>query len=140
MHCVFSTKERRKTIHPELQPRLWAYIGGIARSHGMKALAVGGIDDHAHMLLSLPATLAVSEAMQRIKGGSSKWIHEDCGKLGFEWQEGYGAFSIGISQIDDTVAYILNQAEHHRQRDFQAEFIAFLTKHQIEYDPRYVWG
>jgi REP element-mobilizing transposase RayT len=94
-HCVFSTKERRKTIAPELQERLWAYMGGIARENAMKAIAVGGMDDHAHILLSLPSSLSISEAMRKIKGGSSRWLHESCGLTGFEWQQGYGAFSIG---------------------------------------------
>lgn len=139
-HCVFSTKERRKTIAPELQDRLWAYIGGIARQHGMTALAVGGAEDHAHILVALPATITVVAAMREIKRGSSLWMHEVCAKPQFAWQEGYGAFSIGYSQMEATVRYIAGQHEHHRQHDFQAEFVAILRKHCIEYDPRYVWG
>jgi putative transposase len=139
-HCVFSTKERRKTIAPELQERLWAYMGGIARENEMKALAVGGMDDHAHVLLSLPSSAAIAEAMRKIKGGSSLWLHESCGLTGFEWQQGYGAFSIGWSQVDATVKYIATQQEHHRKRDFQVEFLAILKQHQMEYDARYVWG
>ena len=139
-HCIFSTKERRKFIAEGVRERLWAYVGGIAREHGMKALAVGGTDDHIHILLSLPATKTVSRAMREIKQGSSRWIHETCGVAEFSWQEGYGAFSIGLNQVDATVAYIAGQQEHHRKRDFQAEYVAFLKKHQIEFDPRYVWG
>jgi REP element-mobilizing transposase RayT len=139
-HCVFSTKGRRKTISQENQSRLWAYIGGIAREHGMKALAVGGSDDHVHILLSLPSSLTVAEAMRIIKSTSSRWMHTTCDLKGFEWQEGYGAFSMGHSQTQATLAYIANQWEHHKKLDFQSEFIAFLRKHEIEYDPRYVWG
>jgi len=139
-HCVFSTKERRQTIAPEVQDCLWAYIGGIAREHGMTALAVGGTGDHAHLLVAIPATLAVATAMREVKSGSSRWMHETCAMPEFAWQEGYGAFSIGYSQIEATVQYIAGQAEHHRRRDFQAEFLAILKKHRIEYDPRYVWG
>lgn len=139
-HCVFSTKERRKTILPEIQPRLWAYMGGIAREHQMKALGIGGIDDHVHLLLSLPSSLPVADAMREIKSNSSRWLHETCAMREFEWQEGYGAFSIGWSQISATLQYIARQEEHHRKRDFQAEFLAFLKKHRIEYDPRYIWG
>jgi REP element-mobilizing transposase RayT len=139
-HCVFSTKERSKTIAPDLQARLWAYIGGIARENGITALAVGGTDDHVHVLLSLPTTTAIAEAMQKIKAGSSLWLHESCGRTGFEWQKGYGAFTIGVSQMDTTVKYIAGQTEHHRERDFQAEFLAILKLHGMEYDPRYVWG
>lgn len=140
MHCVFSTKERRALITPELQERLWPYFGGIAREHKMVALCVGGIEDHFHILLSLPTTISISKAMQLIKGGSSKWIHDTFleHKL-FSWQEGYGAFSIGIGDVDRTVSYIENQAEHHAKRDFKAEFVSFLKKHNIEYDERYIW-
>jgi putative transposase len=139
-HCVFSTKERRKIIPEELQERLWAYMGGIAREHDMKALAVGGMEDHVHILLSLPSSKTVANAMREIKAGSSHWVHETCDIQAFEWQEGYGAFSIGQTQIDSTIAYIARQKEHHQKRDFQAEFVAFLKKHRIDYDPRYVWG
>jgi putative transposase len=123
-----------------VQPQLWAYMGGIARENEMKALAVGGMDDHAHLLLSLPSTVPVADAMRAIKSGSSRWMRETCGMPGFEWQEGYGAFSIGWGQVEATIAYIGGQRDHHRKRDFKAEFVAILKKHQIEYDPRYVWG
>jgi putative transposase len=140
-HCVFSTKDRRKLIDADLQSRLWPYLGGIARENNMKALAIGGVEDHVHLLLSLPSTMPVAKAIQLIKGGSSKWIHDEFPHLrGFAWQEGYGAFSIGVSQIEDTQRYITNQAEHHRTRSFEDEFIAFLNRHEVDYDPRYVWG
>ena len=118
-HCVFSTKERRKIITPELQDRLWAYRGGIAREYEMKALAVGGMDDHVHLLLSLPSTLSVATALQKIKRGSSLWMHETCDLPHFAWQEGYGAFSIGWAQEKTTSAYIARQKEHHKKRDFR---------------------
>jgi putative transposase len=139
-HCVFSTKERRTIIAPEVQPRLWAYMGGVAREHEMKALAVGGMGDHAHLLLSLPSSMPIANAMREIKSGSSRWMHETCLAPTFEWQEGYGAFTIGQGQVEATLAYIAGQEEHHRKRDFQAEFVAILKKHRIAYDPRYVWG
>jgi putative transposase len=140
-HCVFSTKERRKTITEELQERLWPYMGGITRENQMRALAIGGVEDHVHLLLSIPSTLSIAKAMQLIKGGSSKWVHDTFpDHNNFEWQEGYGAFTVGISQVPDTKNYIANQREHHRTKTFQEEFIAFLEKHGIEYDPRYIWG
>lgn len=140
-HCVFSTKERRGSIAPEFREKLWAYVGGIARENRMKALAAGGTDDHLHALLSLPAVMPISKAVQLIKGGSSKWVHDTFPRHRlFSWQEGYGAFSIGISQIQGTVDYILNQEKHHKRHSFQSEFIAFLKKHKIDYDERYVWG
>ena len=140
MHCVFSTKERRPIITPELQQRLWPYLGGIARENKIKALSIGGIEDHVHVLLSLPSTLSIAKAIQLIKGGSSKWIHDNFPEHRlFSWQEGYGAFSIGISDVERTITYIENQKEHHHKMDFKQEFIAFLKKYGIEYDERYIW-
>jgi len=123
-----------------MHERLWPFIGGIARENGMKPIEVGGVDDHVHILLSLPATMPISKAMQLIKAGSSKFVNESLSRARFEWQKGYGAFAIGTSAIPATVAYIRNQEEHHRTRTFQEEFISFLEKNGIEYDPRYVWG
>jgi REP element-mobilizing transposase RayT len=118
-----------------LRERLWPYLSGIARENKMKALAIGGAADHVHMLISLPATLSIAKALQLLKGNSSKWIHETFPKLrSFEWQEGYGAFSIAVSGIEATVAYIRNQAEHHRTRSFREEFRAMLQRHGFDYD------
>jgi len=139
-HCTFSTKGRRRQITADLQDRLWPFMGGIARQNGMTAMAIGGVEDHAHLLLALPATLAIAKAIQLIKGASSKWVHETFPQhRAFAWQEGYGAFSIGVSQVDRTVAYIQSQAAHHRRRSFQEEFLAFLKKNRIPYDERYLW-
>jgi len=124
MHCTFSTKERYPWINSDLESRLWPYIGGIAREHRMKALAIGGVFDHVHALLSLPSTMSFAKAVQLIKGGSSKWIHDEFRHLKkFEWQEGYGAFSVSASQVARTIAYIERQKEHHRKRTFKEEFI-----------------
>jgi putative transposase len=139
VHCVFSTKLRRKIIPADAQDQLWAFLGGIARNNGFKALIVGGTRDHIHILLSLPATIPLAKAMQLLKGASSKWMNENHTKQ-FAWQEGYGAFTVGVSQKAGTIAYIQNQAEHHHKRSFEEEFVAFLRKHQIDYDPKYVWG
>ena len=140
VHYVFSTKNRERYITAELQGRLWPYMGGIARKHRMNAIEIGGVEDHVHMLLGLPATIAVAKGVQLIKGGSSKWVHDEFPSMRyFEWQAGYGAFSIGVSQVKDTIAYIRNQAEHHKKRTFQEEFIGFLKAHGIEYDERYIW-
>ena len=118
-HCVFSTKERRRLITPVLRERLWPFLGGIARQNKMKAIEIGGAEDHVHILLSLPATMSVAKALQLIKGGSSKWIHETFPeKRGFAWQEEYGAFSVSVSQLDKTIAYINNQKTHHRKKTF----------------------
>ena len=139
MHCTFSTKDRYLWISEDLEVRLWPYIGGIARENRMKALAIGGVADHLHALLSLPSTMSFAKAVQLIKGGSSKWIHEELRLRKFEWQAGYGAFSVSQSQLKKTIAYINNQKEHHRKRTFEEEFLQLLDKHKIDYDPRYVF-
>ena len=140
MHCVFSTKERRRSITKPLQERLWPYLGGIARANKMKALAIGGVEDHAHVLISLPSTLAIAKAIQLLKGNSSKWVHDTFRECwDFEWQEGYGAFSVGISGVPETIQYIEAQAEHYRKRSFQEEFVAILKKHEMEYDEKRLW-
>jgi REP element-mobilizing transposase RayT len=133
-------KERYLFIDSELESRLWPYVGGIARENRMKALAVGGTKDHAHALLSLPSVMSFAKAVQLIKGGSSKWVHDTFAKFKkFEWQEGHGAFSVSASQVPKTIAYINNQKEHHRKRTFEEEFLELLEKHGIEYDSRYVF-
>jgi REP element-mobilizing transposase RayT len=122
-------------LTPAIRERLWPYLGGIARENGMKTLAVGGVADHVHVLLSLPGTMSISKAMQLLKGNSSKWIHETFPALrSFAWQEGYGAFSIGVSGIDETRAYIRDQEEHHRTRTFREEVIMFLQRHGLPFD------
>jgi putative transposase len=139
IHCVFSTKLRRDSISDDHKAQLWSYLGGIARTNGFKAIAIGGTENHIHVLLSLPATMPLAKAMQLLKGGSSKWMNETSAG-GFAWQEGYGAFTVGISQQTGTIAYINGQAEHHKKRSFEEEFLAFLKKHGIEFDSKYVWG
>ena len=141
IHYIFSTKNREKIITEKFQERLHPYLGGIARENNMRALAIGGVEDHVHLLVSLPPTLAVAKAIQLIKGGSSKWVHDTFPTLDkFKWQEGYGAFSVSVSQVENTIAYILGQKEHHRKKTFQEEYIAFLRKHNVEYDQRFIWG
>jgi putative transposase len=139
-HCVFSTKERQRLITPTLRERLWPFLGGIARQNKMKAIEIGGMEDHVHILLSLPSTLSIAKALQLIKGGSSKWVHETFpDHRMFGWQVKYGAFSVSVSQLDTIIQYIKDQKEHHRQMTFQEEFIALLKKHRVEYDERYLW-
>ena len=140
-HVIFSTKNRVKLISPEIEERLWAYIGGVARQHRMTALQVGGVEDHVHALVNAPPTIAPSQIAQFLKGDSSKWIHEEFPKLrAFEWQDGYGAFTVSKSNLAEVVRYIQNQREHHRRRTFQEEYLEFLRKYGVEYDERYLWG
>jgi putative transposase len=137
IHCVWSTKNRASFLDSELREHLWPYLGGIARENKMKALAVGGAADHVHILISLPGTLSVAKAIQLLKGNSSKWMHATFPRLaGFAWQDGYGAFSIGVSGIEATAAYIRNQEDHHKKRTFRQEFEAMLHKHRLDYDER----
>ena len=122
-------------ITPDLQTRLWPYLGGIARENKIKALSIGGVEDHVHMLVGIPSTISISKAVQLIKGNSSKWIHETfINHRDFEWQEGYAAFGVSISGIDETIKYIENQTEHHRKKDFKEELRAFLKRHGLEFE------
>ena len=140
IHYVFSTKDRQKLLTPDIQERLYPYLGGIARTNNMKALTVGGAKEHVHMLVSLPSTISIAKGIQLIKGGASKWVNEELNlRNRFEWQVGYGAFSIGISQVEKTISYIENQEEHRRTKTFQEEFLAFLRRHNIPYDPERIW-
>jgi REP element-mobilizing transposase RayT len=139
-HCVFSTKDRKPEITPEVAPQLFAYLGGIVRSLDGAALAVNGVADHVHLLVSLKATVSIADAMRVVKANSSKWVHEQWPmKRSFGWQDGYGAFSVSRSNVDAVGAYIARQEDHHRTVSFQEEFVAFLKRHGIDYDERYIW-
>ena len=140
-HIVFSTKNRELWLVPDIRERLWPYLGGIARENGLKALEIGGVADHVHLLLSIPASVALSKAVQLIKGGSSHWMKETFPNLtGFAWQDGYGAFTVSQSQLDAVREYIRNQEEHHRTKSFAEEYRAFLQRHQVEFDERFLLG
>jgi REP-associated tyrosine transposase len=138
---VFSTKERQKRLREELQPKLWAYIAGIARNHGFEAIRIGGVEDHCHALILLPSAMPLSRAVQTLKGCSSKWPN-DTGVAGnnFAWQEGYGAFSVSASQTPSVIEYIANQKAHHAKRGYEEEFLELLTRHGISYDPVHMLG
>ncbi len=139
-HVIFSTKNREPWIKQEFEQRIWEYLGGIARNNGMTALCIGGVEDHVHILLRIPPILAVSKAMQLLKGGSSHWIHDTFPELSsFGWQDDYGAFTVSQSAMEDTKRYIQHQREHHQSRTFKEEYIAFLRKYEVEYDERYLW-
>ena len=137
IHLVFSTKNRLKLISKDLQPRLWAYVAGICKHQNMLAFAVGGIEDHIHVLFRLPPTITLVRAVTLIKSNSSKWIREQ--RIKFAWQEGYGAFSVSSSNVSTVIKYIDNQQAHHRKFTFEQEFIAMLQKHGIPYDPEHVF-
>lgn len=135
VHVIFSTKGRRKIMKKELQPRLWAYLAGIAKNHDINMLAVGGTEDHIHLLFHLPPKLALAKAVLLLKANSSKWMRKD-----LSWQEGYGAFSVSASNLDSVVRYVRNQEKHHRKFSFEDEFRAILRRHGVECDPRALFG
>jgi putative transposase len=141
IHVVFSTRNRQPMIADGWRDRLHAMLGGISRDRGFPALTVGGIADHVHALISLPGRMALAEAMRTLKATSSTWVNNTFfTDRRFAWQEGYGAFSVGLAARDATIAYIRGQVEHHRERGFQEEFREFLARHGITWDERYVWG
>jgi len=141
VHVIFSTKNREKRISEKVQPRVWGYIAGIARNHGFEAVKVGGVEDHVHVLLIVPPTMPLSKAVQLLKGSSSKHLNETCAAGdNFAWQEGYGAFSVSASQTEGVVEYIADQPAHHAKRSYEEEFLEFLKKYEVEYDPVYVLG
>ncbi len=136
VHCVFSTKERRNSI-PD-PPRLWQYVGGVARQKNILLLAAGGTTNHLHLLISLPPTLTLSKAVQELKGNASRWLNEQ--KRGFAWQQGYSAFSVSHSQRQTVIDYIDSQTEHHAKWSFEQEYLTLLKKSGIPYDSRFVFG
>jgi putative transposase len=138
VHVVFSTKERGKTISKEFRRRIWSYLGGICRNEGIFVHAIGGSDDHVHLLIQVPADLAVAKAVGTIKSNSSRWANEQGQK--FAWQQGYAAFSVSASLAPTVVRYIENQEAHHKRMTFDEELIALLKKHGVEYDPKFVFG
>lgn len=138
IHLVFSTKDRRKVVSRQFQPRLWAYTAGICRNHGMFVHAISGMDDHIHLLVRIPPPLSLAKAVAAIKSNSSRWAGEQGEKLA--WQQGYAVFSVSASNIPAVVRYIQNQESHHKKMTFDAELLALLKKHGVEFDSKYVFG
>jgi REP element-mobilizing transposase RayT len=140
VHVVFSTKNRRPMITPEVEPELYAYLGGTIKNLDSRCLAAGGTSNHVHLLISQSKNMALSRLMEEIKKTSSKWIKTKGTALrSFAWQEGYGAFSIGQSQVEALQRYIAAQKERHRKQTFEEELVNLLKKYQVEYDERYLW-
>ena len=139
-HVIFSTKDREPLITSNLHDDLLAYIGGIVRELRGSLRAANSRPDHVHLLCSLPPTVAMADAVRVIKTNSSRWVHEARNYRGFDWQAGYGAFSVSTSLAPAVIEYTQTQEEHHRKVSFQEELIAFLRKNGIEYDDRYIWS
>ena len=139
-HVICSTKGRAASIDDELRPRLHSYIGGIIGELGGTAIGVGGTADHVHVLLRLPPSVSIADAMRVVKTNSSRWVHETSPNLrSFTWQTGHGAFSVSESNRQTVSDYIGNQEEHHRRTSFQEEYLAFLQRHRVDYDERFVF-
>ena len=138
VHLVFSTKNREPFIAVDKRARTFAYLGGALNSFGCPAVVVGGVADHVHLLFVLGRTIALSKAIEELKKESSKWA-KDVVHPGFYWQNGYGAFSVSPSNVEQVRSYIENQERHHQTMTFQDEFRALLRRHEIEWDERYVW-
>jgi len=140
VHIIFSTKNRQPLIHQKIEERLHSYMAGIFKACDSPAILIGGTTNHVHILSSLSKNYSLSKVIENIKKSSSKWIKT----LGteykpFYWQNGYAAFSISPSSKEATMKYIQNQKDHHRKKTFQAEYLEFLGKNQMEYDERFIW-
>ena len=140
LHVVFSTKARAAFIMPELQKRLYEYIGGIIHAEKGTLYTIGGMPDHLHLLLRWRTDATLADLMRTVKARSSRWVHQTFPPFAsFAWQEGYAAFSVSKSAEPDVKAYIENQPEHHMKHDFEHELLALLSAHAINYDPRSVF-
>ena len=140
IHIVFSTKNRHPFIDQSIKDELHAYLGGICKELGCPVLAVGGVEDHVHILCMLSRNIALSELVGKVKANSSKWIKTKGEQYAtFYWQNGYGGFSVNPTETEVVIKYIQNQEEHHKKRTFKEEYRLFLKKYKIEYDERYVW-
>ncbi len=139
-HVIFSTKDRKPTIIPEIRDELHRYLGGIVKGEGGVLLQIGGMPDQIHMVIKLKPVYTLSEIMQKVKGSSSKWINEQNQLTDrFSWQEGYGAFTVSESQIPAVIQYVREQENHHRTLSFKDEFVLILKRHGVKYDERYLW-
>jgi putative transposase len=139
VHMVWSTKDRLRIIPPDFEPQLYGYVGGIIRNNGGRMIAAGGDTDHIHLLASI-GRIDVAELTGDIKRDSSAWIKKQDQQFDrFYWQRGYGAFSIGQSQVPAVSRYIRDQKEHHRKQSYQDEFRALCRKYDVEFDERYCW-
>ncbi len=138
-HFVFSTKDRLPLIADDWKEKLHSYLGGIVRNQNGVALAVGGINDHVHLLVSLSAIHRLSDLMRELKASSSAWIHREIGLKSFAWQVGYGAFTVSPNNLARVKNYILNQERHHRKQSFKDEYVGLLKTSGVDYDEIYLW-
>ena len=140
IHLVFSTKNRVPVLSPAIRTELHPYLAVVLKNDNCPSLQVGGVEDHVHLLFALSRTRTMAQVVENVKTSSSKWLKTKSPALAdFHWQNGYGVFSVGRSEVDGIIHYIRNQEEHHRVATFQDEYRKFLLEHEIEFDERYVW-
>ena len=140
LQTVFAVKYRKAVIDKAWKEKLFAVIGNLINETDCKTIIVNGVEDHVHCFIGLEPVVSVSELMKTVKAKSSKYINDH--KLTperFEWQEGYGVFSYGRSQIDKVYKYIQNQEAHHKKQTFRNEYLEFLKKFKVEYDDQYIF-
>ena len=139
IHVVYSTKQRIKLLHKDWRDELYAIMGGVAKEHKSVLLRSGGVEDHVHLLLKTHPSFAISDTVKLIKGNSSRWINKNRKvSARFEWQRGYGVFSVSESMSDIVKRYIGNQETHHQRQSFEDEYFEILRKHKIQFDEQYV--
>jgi putative transposase len=140
LHIVFSTKHREPSIYPPYEHELHSYLAGICKNLDCSPIIVGGYHDHVHILCRLSKKIALMTLLKKMKGQSSKWMKaKDESLSGFYWQDGYGAFSVSPAEVDQVIAYIANQHEHHNKNTFQDEYRGLLKKQEVAFDEQYVW-
>ena len=139
IHFIFSTKDRAPFIDEHIRERLIRYMGGVVRELKGTAEAINAVEDHVHILISMSSDVAAGEMMRVVKTNSSRWVHETWPAREFAWQEGYAAFTVSESNAEKVKEYIARQVEHHRTKSFQEEYLEFLKRHRVEYDPRFIW-
>lgn len=140
VHVVFSTKHREPLIAPEIEADLFKFMAGVLKNHDSRLLAANGTANHVHLLISLSKNVALSHLIQELKRSTSRWVKTRGLKFrNFQWQDGYGAFTVGESGVPALKQYIARQKEKHQKKSFESELVEFLKKYGIEFDERYVW-
>lgn len=138
LHIVFSTKSRQSWLDGKISEELYKYIGSICQTKKSHVIAIGGVADHIHILVTLARDVSISDLIRTIKSNSSRWLKSK-GLVDFSWQSGYGVFSVSHSLQETVGHYVLNQKEHHKFFDFKNEFLRLLQRHQTPYDEKYLW-
>lgn len=140
IQTVFAVNGRLSLVRPEFKEDLYKYITGIVRNNGQKLISINGMSDHIHILIGLKPAMALADLVRDIKADSSNFINKNRWVRGkFSWQEGYGAFSYGHSQLDTIIRYIQNQEKHHKRRSFRDEYLTWLKKYEIAFEDKYVF-